>query len=318
MDYILPWTEKYRPQSINEIIGQDKTINSLKNIIKRGSLPHLLFYGCSGTGKTSTITTMLKDFYGNKKKLMVMKLDASDDRGINAVREEIKVFAKKKSHYPNVVKVIILDEADSMTFDAQFALRRIIEKYSSSTRFCLICNYDNKIIPAIKSRCIEFKFNPITERDMVKRLKYIAKEEKIKVSSSILKVIYKVSQGDLRKGINILQSVSLNNITSKKSCYKIMGYPTEEEIQELINVLVDDTINFNDSLIKVNDIILANGYSINIILKELSPHLISMIDDEKRYASILSNLADLDCKSSKSTFTDIYSTMLVSIFKTTY
>ena len=164
--YNLPWVEKYRPNKLNDIKGQDKIVESLTNIIENNSFPHLLFYGGSGSGKTSVILSIIEQYYGKKKKLMVMRLDASDDRGINSVRDEIKAFAEKKNYFQTGIKVIILDEADSMTFDAQFALRRIIEKYSKNTRFCLICNYENKIISAIKSRCAEFKFNSILDKDM--------------------------------------------------------------------------------------------------------------------------------------------------------
>ena len=135
MEYNLPLVEKYRPTKLTDIVGQDTIVNSLTRIFDGGSFPHLLFYGGSGSGKTSTIMAVLNDYFGKKKKLMVMRLDASDDRGINSVREEIKGFAEKRNYFTKGIKVIILDEADSMTFDAQFALRRIIEKYSSSTRF---------------------------------------------------------------------------------------------------------------------------------------------------------------------------------------
>ena len=166
-DY-LPWIEKYRPTNLENIISNEHNLTILKNMLKGRSLPHLLFHGTSGTGKTSTIMALSKELYENNISLMVMKLDASDDRGINSVRDEIKGFAEKKNMFQKGVKLIILDEADSMTFDAQFALRRIIEKYSESTRFCLICNYDNKIIPAIRSRCANFRFNPITKKDLIK------------------------------------------------------------------------------------------------------------------------------------------------------
>ena len=147
-DY-LPWIEKYRPKNLEHIISNEQNLTILKNMLKGGSLPHLLFHGTSGTGKTSTIMALAKELYQNNISLMVMKLDASDDRGINSVRDEIKGFAEKKNMFQKGVKLIILDEADSMTFDAQFALRRIIEKYSESVRFCLICNYENKIISGI-------------------------------------------------------------------------------------------------------------------------------------------------------------------------
>ena len=154
----LPFVEKYRPNNFEDIISNNENIKILKNMLKLGSLPHLLFHGTSGVGKTSAILALAKELYGNSMNLMIMKLDASDDRGINSVRDDIKGFAEKKNMFQKGTKLIILDEADSMTFDAQFALRRIIEKYSDNTRFCLICNYENKIIPAIRSRCANFKF----------------------------------------------------------------------------------------------------------------------------------------------------------------
>ena len=166
----LPWVEKYRPTNINEIISHHQNITTIKKLLFGEALPHLLFYGSPGTGKTSTILALAKEIYGNNIRLMVMKLDASDDRGINSVREDIKGFAEKSNMFQKGVKLIILDEADSMTFDAQFALRRIIEKYSKSVRFCLICNYENKIIPAIKSRCANFRFNNIDNKYICEKL----------------------------------------------------------------------------------------------------------------------------------------------------
>ena len=148
----LPWIEKYRPKNINDIISHDMNIETIKNLLIGGALPHLLFHGSPGTGKTSTIMALAKEIYGSNVRLMSLKLDASDDRGINSVREDIKGFAEKSNMFQKGVRLIILDEADSMTFDAQFALRRIMEKYSATIRFCLICNYENKIIPAIRSR----------------------------------------------------------------------------------------------------------------------------------------------------------------------
>ena len=169
MEY-LPWVEKYRPKKIEEIISHDQNIETIKKMLKGNSLPHLLFHGTPGTGKTSLILAIANELYGTSKNLMIMKLDASDDRGINSVRDEIKGFAEKINMFCQGVKLIILDEADSMTFDAQFALRRIIEKYSKTTRFCLICNYENKIIPAIRQRCAKFRFSPINTIHIQKKI----------------------------------------------------------------------------------------------------------------------------------------------------
>lgn len=323
MEYNLPWVEKYRPKELSDIIGQDKIINSLKNIFNGGSFPHLLFYGGSGSGKTSTILAILNDYFGMRKKLMVMRLDASDDRGINSVREEIKGFAEKKNYFTKGIKVIILDEADSMTFDAQFALRRIIEKYSNNTRFCLICNYDNKIIPAIKSRCVEFKFNPINEKIMIEQLEKIALTENLVYEKKSLNVLSNISKGDMRKAINMMQSASIlikdKTVLDTNMCFNISGYPLPEEIEEICNILLDDKVNLENSIKKIHKIVLENGYSISIILKEIVDVLIKkvIIDNilAEKYAFIFSELSNLESKVSKSTFGDIYLSMLISIFK---
>ena len=324
MEYNLPWVEKYRPTNLSNIVGQDKIINSLRKIFEGGSFPHLLFYGGSGSGKTSTILAILNDYFGKRKKLMVLRLDASDDRGINSVREEIKGFAEKKNYFTKGIKVIILDEADSMTFDAQFALRRIIEKYSSSTRFCLICNYDNKIIPAIKSRCAEFKFNPISDEVMINRLEYVANEEEISFKKDTLEILNNISKGDLRKAINLMQSATVNNgkkkkFLNEKLCYDVAGYPKPNEINLITNILIDSSIGLEESLKKIQKEVLENGYSISIILKEIVELLVRKINKDEinaiDYSYIFSELSNLESKVSKSTFGDIYLSMLVSIFK---
>jgi len=313
MDYNLPWVEKYRPSNLNDVIGQENIIKSLKNMLDNGSLPHLLFYGSSGVGKTTIINALLDYYYGKKKKLMTIKLDASDDRGINTVREEIKSFAEKKAFYPKMLKVIILDEADSMTFDAQFALRRIIEKYSSTTRFCLICNYDNKIIKAIKSRCVEFKFRPLSKNHIIDRLQYIIKNEKIKFPKTTLDVIYKVSNGDLRRAINLLQSLSLQSRVTKNICYKLMGYPTETDIKNIYKYLTDTKLSVSKKNSNIKKIILDNGYSLNSILTELIDYVIKM-KDEVNSAYIFIEMSKLECYVGKTTFNEIYISYLISIF----
>ena len=324
MEYNLPWVEKYRPDKLSKIVGQEKIINSLRNIFEGGSFPHLLFYGGSGSGKTSTILAILNDYFGKKKKLMVLRLDASDDRGINSVREEIKGFAEKRNYFTKGIKVIILDEADSMTFDAQFALRRIIEKYSSSTRFCLICNYDNKIIPAIKSRCAEFKFNPISKDVMIKHLELVAKKEGINYTTETLNIINNIAKGDLRKAINLMQSASIiksdtDKILKSELCYNVAGYPKPSEIENIFGLLINKSISLEDATKKIQKIVLNNGYSISIILKEILELFIKKVTNNeiepKNYVYIFSELSNLESKVSKSTFGDIYLTMMIAIFK---
>jgi replication factor C subunit 3/5 len=318
MEY-LPWVEKYRPQKIDEIISHDQNIETIKKMLKGGSLPHLLFHGTPGTGKTSLILAIANELYGTSKNLMIMKLDASDDRGINSVREEIKGFAEKVNMFCQGVKLIILDEADSMTFDAQFALRRIIEKYSRTTRFCLICNYENKIIPAIRQRCAKFRFSPINPIHIQKKLSNICEKENLNYDTKVLETISSLSRGDLRKSINFLQSLSLQtNYITLELCYKIAGVPSISEVKEIIETLLNPKINFDKANIKIDELIKSQGYSLSIVLKELVSYLVNYKMDKlepNKIALYLSEMADLENRVTKSTFGDIYMSGMVGIFK---
>ena len=315
-DY-LPWIEKYRPQTFDEITGNVQNIKTIRNMILNNSLPHLLLYGPSGSGKTSLILNLTKELYGNNMSLMAMKLDASDDRGINSVRDQIKGFAEKQNMFQSGIKLIILDEADSMTFDAQFALRRIIEKYSNNTRFCLICNYENKIIHAIRSRCANFRFSPISKEKIIEKLYFICNNEKIEINNECLDMIASISDGDLRKSINLLQSITMNsNIITINLCYESAGLPTIDIIDNIYNILINKEYNFIISYYNINKIIKDNGYSFSALLKELTFKILnSNIFNNLQLAEIIIELSDLENKISKTTFTDIYITTLISIFK---
>jgi replication factor C subunit 3/5 len=311
----LPWVEKYRPTTINEIISHGQIIETIKKLLLGGSLPHLLFYGSPGTGKTSTIMAIAKEIYGSNIRLMVMKLDASDDRGINSVREDIKGFAEKSNMFQKGVRLIILDEADSMTYDAQFALRRIIEKYSTTIRFCLICNYENKIIPAIRSRCANFRFNNIDNIHICSKLTQIVINEKLNVDTNVINIIATLGKGDLRKAINLLQSISMQtDVINDKICYETAGVPSNSEIKEIINILCNKNYDFNYSYNIITPIIKNQGYSLSIVLRELIIELLNQSLTIKM-PQILSELSDLENQVSKSTFGDIYITSLIGIFK---
>ena len=311
----LPWVEKYRPTTINEIISHGQIIETIKKLLLGGSLPHLLFYGSPGTGKTSTIMAIAKEIYGSNIRLMVMKLDASDDRGINSVREDIKGFAEKSNMFQKGVRLIILDEADSMTYDAQFALRRIIEKYSTTIRFCLICNYENKIIPAIRSRCANFRFNNIDNIHICSKLTQIVNNEKLNVEPHVINIIATLGKGDLRKSINLLQSISMQtDLINDKICYETAGVPSNSEIKEIISILCNTNYDFNYSYNTVTPIIKNQGYSLSIVLRELIIELLNQSLSIKM-PQILSDLSDLENQVSKSTFGDIYITSLIGIFK---
>ncbi|KAL7894771.1 P-loop containing nucleoside triphosphate hydrolase protein [Trichoderma sp. SZMC 28014] len=214
-----PWVEKYRPKSLDDVTAQDHTVTVLQRTLQASNLPHMLFYGPPGTGKTSTILALAKELYGPEMiKSRVLELNASDERGISIVRQKVKDFARMqltnpppyyKDKYPcPPFKIIILDEADSMTQDAQSALRRTMETYSKITRFCLICNYVTRIIDPLASRCSKFRFKSLDQGNAKRRLESIAEAEGVTLEDGAVDALIKCSEGDLRKAITFLQSAA--------------------------------------------------------------------------------------------------------------
>lgn len=311
----LLWIEKYRPNSFDGIIGQNKNISLLEKLIDNGSLPHMILCGKSGTGKTSTILALGEKLYGKKKAFNIMKLDASDDRGINTVREEIKGFAEKITLFNNGIKIIILDEADAMTFDAQFALRRIIEKYSDTTRFCLICNYDNKIIPAIKARCINLRFQPINKDVIINKLKDICSLEKITYKKDSIDVIATLANGDLRKAINLLQSISMrSSVLVPSLCYETAGIPDYSLVESIYDFITNKKNTFNQSYEFIMGKVVHPGYSLSLFLGQLIKVVMSKDTEESTLADYLIKLAYLENAVSTSTFGSLYIVSLIGIF----
>jgi len=259
------WVEKYRPLNLDDISAQTEVIQSLKKVLQTKNLPHLLFFGPSGCGKTSTILALSKELFGEKLyNDRVIELNASDERGINVIRDKIKKYAKKAIN-PNENappwKIIILDEADNMTSDSQFALRRIMEEYSKLTRFCIICNYHNKIIDPINSRCALFRFKPIKQNDIFNKLKDISQKENLIISDDFLNQIIKYSRGDLRKAINFLQKCQnqYGNILKQEILNEISGIIPIDKFNELIDAIISKNSKIIDKVIM--DLVNA-GYSL--------------------------------------------------------
>ena len=210
-----PWVEKYRPRTVDDVSHQGEVVAALRRSMDTGNLPHLLFYGGPGTGKTTTALAIARQMYGpDLMKTRILELNASDQRGIGVVRNKIKAFAsaavgEPAPGYPSPpYKLLILDEADSMTEDAQNALRRTMEAYSRVTRFVFICNYVSRIIGPIASRCAKFRFQPVDGESATKRLRFIAESEGVQVEEGVYEKVLELSGGDLRKAINTLQSAA--------------------------------------------------------------------------------------------------------------
>ena len=261
------FTEKYRPNNLNDIASQKYIINILHELLKTDNITNnFLLYGLPGLGKTSCIINFAKQYYGKYYKNMILELNASDDRGINIVRNTITDFINNKSFFNNKNKMVILDEVDSMTQDAQKLLMHLIEN-NENIIFCFVCNYLNKINISIKSRCLCFHFQKITFDNMKKILLNISKKENIIINNeNIFKDIYKFGEGDMRKCINIFENIIENKIIINKNLYEIFNHPTTEDIYNIVNILLDDGKNLIKSYDDIVKILLNN----NIQLKNIS------------------------------------------------
>lgn len=291
------WVEKYRPDNLSEISAQTNVIKSLKSALITKNLPHLIFFGPSGCGKTSTILALSKELFGTEHYSdRIIELNASDERGINIIREKIKTHAKQSiKHIKDAPpwKIIILDEADTMTPDSQFALRRIMEQYSKITRFCIICNYHNKIIDPIISRCSLFRFKPIESNQIIIKLKHICECENFNCPDTLLHKIVGICRGDLRKAINFLQKCfnSYGDKVNEELLDEMSGIIPAKKFNYLMQTIfqkdykmVDFLINslFLDGYSMVNQIILFHDYIIK-----------SDIDSYKK-SNILCKISDVD------------------------
>jgi replication factor C subunit 3/5 len=306
------FVEKYRPHTIEDVYLEDKNRISIHNFINTKNFPNLLFYGPSGTGKTSTIIAMAKMIYKEKYNLMVLELNASDNRNIQVVRKIIKEFASCKTLFNNGYKLIILDEVDSMTNDAQFCLRRIMETYSENVRFCFICNFVGKIIPAIQSRCSKFKFSNLDIFQIRERLDKIMLEEDIQINEDVMNLIMIHSRGDMRKILNYIQLFKYHKCRENiDDYYSLLRIPNIQYI----------TIFFEKMINKDQDIyeyymqgILKGYYDIEIFCQTLYKILLESFNKigKEKFIKIVQKLALIDKKPDKIFNNDAFIDMIIN------
>ncbi|MBN3273265.1 RFC4 factor, partial [Polyodon spathula] len=299
----VPWVEKYRPKCVDEVAFQEEVVAVLKRSLEGADLPNLLFYGPPGTGKTSTILAASRELYGPELfRQRVLELNASDERGIQVVRNKIKTFAQltvagsRSDGKPcPPFKIIILDEADSMTNPAQAALRRTMEKESKTTRFCLICNYVSRIIEPLTSRCSKFRFKPLADEIQEKRVLEICEKEDVKYTKEGITALVKVSEGDLRKAITYLQSAA--RLTGGKEI-------TEQVITEIAGVVSNEMIDsliqacYSSSFEKL-EVVVSNmineGFAASQIINQLHDTVIEKEDlNDKQKSAVTEKLAEVD------------------------
>merc|ERR1719295_581743 len=308
------WVEKYRPATLDKIISHRSLLNPIAQLVEDRKLPHLLFYGPPGTGKTTTLLAAARQLNGKNWKSMTLELNASDDRGIDVVRNQIKVFASTKQIFSNGFKMIMLDEADAMTSSAQFALRRVIEKYTKNTRFCLICNYVNKIIPALQSRCTKFRFAPLREDDIKGRLWDIAKTEGVNLTDDGMKSILRLSGGDMRRCLNIMQSAhTAHNVVNEETVHECTGSPRDIDIKEILHFLLNK--DFKAAFDGIRNKMDERGLALNDVISGIYQLVIRMKIDSMVLCKVLSQLADLEHRLTVATNEKIQLASLVAIFQ---
>ncbi|KAI1809320.1 P-loop containing nucleoside triphosphate hydrolase protein [Poronia punctata] len=318
----LPWVEKYRPVSLADVSGHQDILSTINKFVDSNRLPHLLLYGPPGTGKTSTVLALARRIYGAENmRQMVLELNASDDRGIDVVREQIKTFASTKqiftmgggaSSRAAGFKLIVLDEADAMTNTAQMALRRIMEKYTANTRFAIIANYTHKLSPALLSRCTRFRFSPLKERDIRTLVDKVIMEEGVKIDAEATDALVTLSRGDMRRALNVLQACHASSTPMQpkngpkireedivretittETIYNCIAAPPPEAITKIVNTLLT-TSDVTTCLSTINTLKVANGLALADIITAVSEQLTTMEVKPEVMVRWLDGLAEIE------------------------
>ncbi|TGO91099.1 hypothetical protein BPOR_0039g00130 [Botrytis porri] len=317
----LPWVEKYRPDTLEDVSGHQDILATINKFVDTNRLPHLLLYGPPGTGKTTTILALARRIYGSKNmRQMVLELNASDDRGIDVVREQIKTFASTKQIFaskssttsPGAYKLIILDEADAMTSTAQMALRRVMEKYTANTRFCVIANYTHKLSPAQLSRCTRFRFSPLKEADIRVLVDKVILEENVQINAEATDALVRLSKGDMRRALNVLQACHasstpihiqgtpkieekdiVRDLITETTIYECIASPHPADISKIMNTILKTT-DVKSCLQMINAVKSTQGLALADIITALSEELTKLDVPASVMITWLQGLAEVE------------------------
>ncbi|KAJ2898654.1 P-loop containing nucleoside triphosphate hydrolase protein [Zalerion maritima] len=325
----LPWVEKYRPNTLSDVSGHQDILATINKFVDSNRLPHLLLYGPPGTGKTSTVLALARRIYGPENmRQMVLELNASDDRGIDVVREQIKTFAStrqifsirgggggfggSKSGGLGNYKLIILDEADAMTNTAQMALRRIMEKYTSNTRFCIIANYSHKLSPALLSRCTRFRFSPLKEPDIRSLVDKVIEEESVKINPNAAAALVTLSKGDMRRALNVLQACHASSTPlqprdgpkvaeedivretiTMDTIYNCIAAPPPDAIKTILQTLLNNS-DVTSCLSTINTLKVTQGLALADIITALSEEIVKLEVKPEAMIHWLDGLAEIE------------------------
>ena len=287
------WSEKYRPVTLGQMMNQADIVGRLKRFAETKAMPHCLFAGPPGSGKTTAALCLAHDLFGERFMDAFMELNASDARGIDVIRTTVKEFARIATISEVPFKILVLDEADNMTGDAQHALRRTMERYTDTCRFVLSCNYSGKIIEPIQSRCALFRFVPLAEEDVTSYLKRIADKEHVRLEQSGLRALSTASEGDLRRAINTLQAAaSLGKPVDEKAVYEVIGKIKPDEIQELLETATKG--DFIKARERLRSMLIQQGLSGKDILKQIHSELLRMPMPEKGKIELIDAIGEID------------------------
>jgi len=280
------WTEKYRPDNFSEVKGQKEVVKRVEAFVKNKNMPHLMFAGPAGIGKTTLALVTAKQLFKDSWRQNFLELNASDERGIDIIRNKVKDFARTKAIGDVPFKIIYLDECDALTREAQQALRRTMENYTQTTRFILSCNYSSKIIDPIQSRCAVFRFRPLDKEDIFEIIDKIAKNETLKIDNNAKQALYTVSEGDCRRVENILQSsAAIADTITEDLIFSLASVARPKEVKEVLELALQN--KFIDARNKLLEVMLNYGLSGLDVIKQIQKEIWELdLDDRKKVALI--------------------------------
>ena len=276
------WTEKYRPKEFSEIKGQKEIVKRIKAFVEQQNIPHLLFAGPAGVGKTTLALVIVKNLFKDSWHQNFLELNASDERGIDIIRNKVKDFARTRAIGNVPFKIIYLDECDALTREAQQALRRTMENYTQTCRFILSANYSSKIIDPIQSRCAMFRFKPLEKKEIFAVIEKIEKDEDIKINEKAKEALFNISEGDARKINNVLQSsAAISKDINEEVIYSMASVAKPKEVDEVLKLALQN--KFIDARNKLMDVMLNYGLSGMDIIKQIQQEILTLdIDNEKK------------------------------------